>query len=155
MSHEITIYTLWGEVKAVNISSRSRGVLHLFMSKRVEIEARASEKVRKFVNKNWPVAVGIVGAAGVVGAAVWLTARYLRQKKRRDVLFDQGLEQIEYEVQNVSNEPAALLESGSYLGKLAGVEGAKAVDELANSAETEELKEALSVLKEVMSMRGK
>lgn len=125
------------------------------MSRTVEIERSGSEKVARFVKKNWPIAVGIVGAAGVVGAAVWLTTKYLREKRNGDARYNQALKQIGEEVTSVMNEPAALLESGAYLGRVAGAEGAKAVEELAEGTETEECKDALMVLKDVMALSEK
>lgn len=125
------------------------------MTKRVEAIENEPDKTKKFVKKYWPLAVAIAGAAGLVGAAVWLTARYLRESKKRDLLYDKALETVENEIEATSSQSAALLESGSYLGKISGDEGRKAITELANSTEDQEDKEAFEVLKDVIALEKK
>lgn len=130
-------------------------MLHLVMTRRVEVKENEVEKTRRFVKKYWPLAVGIAGAAGVVGAAVWLTARYLRESKKRDQLYDKALETVENEIESTTSQSAALLESGSYLGKISGEEGRRAISELAESSEKQEDKDAFEVLRDVIDIDQK
>jgi hypothetical protein len=127
-------------------------MIHLLMTRRVEVRENEIEKTKRFVKKNWPLAVAIAGAAGLAGAAVWLTARYLRESKKRDAKYDGALEVVENEVETTTSESAALLESGSYLGKISGEEGERAIDELAENTESLEGKDAFEVLKDVVRM---
>lgn len=125
------------------------------MTKRVEGTESEPDKTKKFVKKYWPAAIAIAGAAGLVGAAVWLTARYLRESKKRDELFDNALETVEDEVEATDSQATALLASGSYLGKISGEEGRQAVADLGRNTETQEEKEAFEVLKEVIDIGKK
>lgn len=120
------------------------------MARKVEVEVSGLDKTKKFIEKNWPLAVTIAGAAGLVGASIWLTARYLREKKKRDSLYDEALRTVEKEVEATSSELAVILETGSFLGQISGDEGKQAIDELAVNTDSEEGKEAFQVLKEVI-----
>lgn len=125
------------------------------MTRRVEVKETDVDKVKRFVRDYWPLAVTVAGAAGVVGAAVWMTARYLRESKKRDRLYDKALETVEKEVAATDSQSAVLLETGSYLGKISGEEGKQAIDDLGRNIETEKEKEAFAVLQEVIGMEKK
>ncbi len=125
------------------------------MARRVEVRETDTDKVKRFVKDYWPLAVTIAGAAGVVGAAVWMTARYLRESKKRDRLYDKSLETVENEIESGTSQSAALLESGLYLGKISGEEGARAVTELAGGMEEGDEKEAFGVLREIIEIDKK
>ena len=119
-----------------------------------KIEKRGSSehggKTKEFIKKNWPIALAVSGAAGVVGATVWLTARYLRNKKQREIQIDAVLKGVEDEIEATSDGTVAMLETGTYLGEIAGEEGLIATDELADQADDPETKAALKMLKEVI-----
>lgn len=125
------------------------------MMRKVEVRYNEIEKTKLFVDKYWKTALLIAGAAGVVGAAVWMTARYLREKKQRDVLYDQALENVENEVESTSSEASVILNTGSYLGQISGDEGRQAIADLANSTENEDDKVAFQVLREVIDIEKK
>ena len=97
----------------------------------------------------------IAGGAGLVGAAVWLTARYLRESKKRSRLKELELLNVEREVEASSDQMAVLLETGTYLGDISGEDGKKALVELVESTDNDQAKEALEVLREVISVDGK
>jgi len=114
-----------------------------------------SNKTREFVRKNWPVALVVAGAAGAIGAAVWMTARYLREKSIREAKEEHELLLIEKDVERMTDPTVIMLESGAYLGQLTGNEAKEAAAELAQYTEDEEAKDALNVLEQVTSFESK
>ena len=125
------------------------------MSRKIEVEYNDLEKTKKFVEKNWRIALVIAGAAGAVGEAIWLTARYLREKRKRDINHESALRMIEDEVEASKGKTAVVLETGTYLGQIAGEEGEVAMSELSSQMEEGEAKEALEVLKSVITANRK
>lgn len=125
------------------------------MARSVEVRENDGDKIKRFVRDYWPLAVTIAGAAGIVGAAVWMTARYLRESKKRDQMYDKSLETVEKEIEGGTSQSAALLESGVYLGKISGNEGSQAASDLASSMEKGEEREAFGVLREIIEIDKK
>jgi len=113
------------------------------------IQSEYQCKTGEFIKKNWPIALVIAGSAGAIGAAVWLTARYLREKEKRNDLDDQALRLIESEVEVTSDPTVVLLETGTYLGQITGHEANQAALELAMISDDPEAKEAFSILGKV------
>ena len=113
-----------------------------------------SPKTKEFIKKNWPVALAIAGAAGAIGASVWLTARFLREKKEREEKVDTALKLIEREVEEMSDPTAIILETGSYLSRVGGRETVEAAEELARNVDDPEAKNALEVLGNVSSIES-
>lgn len=117
-----------------------------------EKEGGGSEKTRKFIDTYWSKALIVAGAAGAIGAAVWLTARYLREKKKREAREDNALELVENEV-GAGNAPSTvLLETGTYLGEVSGGEAKSALIELAREMDDTQAKEALELLRKVIDI---
>lgn len=83
------------------------------MSRRSKEFGEQGEATREFVHKYWPLAV--VATATAVGAAVWLTARYLRSKKQREEHVEANLKQAQREATIPLDDTAMLLEVGAYL----------------------------------------
>lgn len=125
------------------------------MSKRIEgaPNTESPDKTSEFVKKNWPVALVITGT--VVGAAIWLTARYLRKKKERDASMDRNLKQIENEATTSQDPTVTMLENGTLLGSIVGDEAAKAAEELEKHIENPEQKEVFETLGHVASIEAK
>lgn len=125
------------------------------MAKRTESEpqSESSDKTHEFVKKNWSIALVVTGT--VVGAAVWLTARYLRKKKERERSMDQNLEQIENEATTSQDPTVTLLEHGTYLGSVAGEEVNDATKELEKHLEKTEEREAIKTLGQIASIESK
>ncbi len=121
----------------------------------MEQETIGGEPTKKFIEKYWPTALAVAGAAGAIGGAIWLTARYLREKKNKTKAQDITLECIESEVEMSQSETVALLETGTYLGEVSGEEGKRALIELANQMDDEEAVQALELLKEVIKIGKK
>lgn len=122
------------------------------MPKKESLETGEDRKAKDFVKKNWPLALAFAGAAGAVGAAVWLTARYLREKKKREALEDEALRLAEIEVEQMSDPTAVMLETGSYLGEVSGDEAVSAAEELSHNTDDPDARDALQVLKHVSTM---
>lgn len=111
-----------------------------------------SEKVDDFVRRYWPVAIATVGVVSTIGVAVWLTARYLREKKGLDNKIDQALAGLEDEVLCAKDDQALLLESASYLAQISGKEAVEATQELAShvpDAESSEILETIGGIAEI------
>jgi len=108
-----------------------------------ESEPNNTETTKAFIENNWSKALMLAGAAGMVGAAVWLTARYLRFSKKRT------------EVELGSDETSVILETGTYLGDISGEEGRKALIDLAKNMDDEQAIEALKTLREVLNVTKK
>jgi len=125
------------------------------MASKNETETGGTENTKSFIKNYWPKAMMIAGGAGLVGAAVWLTARYLRESKKRSRLKELELLNVEREVEASSDQMAVLLETGTYLGDISGEDGKKALVELVESTDNDQAKEALEVLREVISVDGK
>lgn len=115
------------------------------MTKRPEeLGKLETEHTSIFVKNNWPLALVITGTA--VGAAIWLTARYLRKRKERDQQVDRNLEQIELEAGLNIHPNVMLLEGGSLLAHIAGDEVAEVTSELGIHIEHEAGREAIQTL---------
>lgn len=125
------------------------------MSKRIEGNpaSESSDKTRDFVKKNWPLALVVTGT--VVGAAVWLTARYLRKKREREKSVDNNLEQIENEAITGQDPTVTLLENGAFLANIAGEEVKDATTELQKHVDSVEGKEVISTLGQIASIEAK
>lgn len=106
-----------------------------------------SLKTKEFLKKHWPIAV--VAGTTIVGAAIWLTARYIRNKNKRSIAQDRELSLIEEEAVEGKDPSIILLETGSYLGKVAGDEAEQAARTLAEHIESEEVKETLITLSQI------
>ena len=125
------------------------------MAKRTEGEpiSESPDKTRDFVKKNWPIALVVTGT--VVGAAVWLTARYLRKKKEREITMDRNLEQVENEAATSQDPTVTILENGTLLGNIAGEEVISATIELEKHLEKTEEREVIKTLGQVASIEAK
>lgn len=123
------------------------------MSKEIKKSGEASDKTAEFIKKNWPAALLVAGTA--VGAAIWLTSRYLRNKKTRAREIELKMEQVESETKDLSDPTVAMLEHGSYLGRIAGEEVKEAADEIASHIEKPEEKEIFKTLGEVAQLEAK
>ncbi|KKT72325.1 MAG: hypothetical protein UX02_C0009G0002 [Candidatus Moranbacteria bacterium GW2011_GWC1_45_18] len=120
-----------------------------------ESEPNNTETTKAFIENNWSKALMLAGAAGMVGAAVWLTARYLRFSKKRTEIEDRNLRLVENEVELGSDETSVILETGTYLGDISGEEGRKALIDLAKNMDDEQAIEALKTLREVLNVTKK
>lgn len=120
------------------------------MSKELDQDGGSEEQTKKFTEKYWPTALAVAGAAGAIGAAIWLTARYLREKKTRHGNQEIALKNIESEVESTEDAAVVLLETGTYLGDVTGDEGRKALMDLASQMDDKQAIEALELLKEVI-----
>ena len=105
-----------------------------------------SEKVDDFVRRYWPVALAAVGVASTIGAAVWLTARYLRERKNCDERLDKALANLEEEALCSTDDSALLLESGTYLARVSGFDAVRAAQELASHVPDENGSEVIETL---------
>ncbi len=117
-----------------------------------EKEGNSPEKTKKFIEKNWSTALLVAGAAGVIGATVWLTARYLREKKKREAKEEHALKLVEKEVEASSSPSIVLLETGTYLWEVSGEDAKKALIELAMEMDDDQAKEALELLHNVIEI---
>jgi predicted RND superfamily exporter protein len=102
---------------------------------------------REFVKKNWPYALIIGGT--VVGAAIWITARYLKEKKPKTSEAYINLKQVEDEVEASRDKTAVLLETGSHLGKIAGDDLEEATKDLKAHIQDMSAHEILDVLRDL------
>lgn len=107
---------------------------------------------KEFVKKNWPYALVIGGT--LAGAAVWITARYLKQRKSRESEAYINLDQIEQEVQSSTDKAAVILETGSQLEKVAGNELEIAVRELKEHIHDMDAQEIFEVLSNLARIEG-
>ncbi len=123
------------------------------MGKEIENSGETSKKTAEFIKKNWPAALLIAGTA--VGAAIWLTSRYLRNKKTREKEIELKLEQVENETRDGIDPTVTMLEHGSYLGRIAGDEVKQATEEIAMHIEKPEEKEIFKTLGEVAQIESK
>ena len=130
-------------------------LIDLTMPKKMEVEQSTGEQTKKFIEKYWPTALAVAGAAGAIGGAIWLTARYLREKKNKSLAQDNTLKNIETEVEMTENEGVVLLETGTYLGDVSGEEGKKALMDLASQMDDDEAVQALELLREVIEIGKK
>lgn len=133
------------------IASRKEKTWKQVMEK--EHKKEAASHVSEFVKKNWPAAVFFTGT--VVGAAIWITSRYLRHKKERANEVERNLKQIESEAETSLYPVETMLELGGHLAKTMGDEAAVAAEELKDHVTDEEGKKALDLLKEVAKMEAK
>ncbi len=83
-----------------------------------------------------------------------MTARYLREKKKRESEEEKALKLVEKEVEASSSPSTVLLETGTYLGEISGEDAKKALIELAKEMDDEQAKEALELLKNVIDIHG-
>lgn len=112
-------------------------------------DQESSKRIKEFLEEYWPLALTVAGAVGAVGAAVWLTARYLRQKNHHDKDKNAALQLAEIEVETSQDPTAVILETGAYLGQVAGKEAGEAAAELSNHVNDPDTKIALQVLSTV------
>lgn len=113
-----------------------------------------NEKARDFVKRNWPMAILITG--GVVAGAVWLTAKYLRHKKDREKSMEMNLRQVEAEAQTAGKDTTSvMLESGTFLGNVAGAEVKEATDELREHIDDPEHRQIFETLGNVAEIEAK
>jgi len=110
-----------------------------------------SSDTRIFVENNWPMALAVAGDSGSIGAAIWLTARFLRENNNWEDNRDEELELVEIEVSLPRDRTIVVLETGMYLRKIAGKEAGEAVELLAEQSEITEASEALKMLSHVVS----
>ncbi len=125
------------------------------MVKKNESEVSEENQTKKFIEKYWPTALIVAGTAGAIGASIWLAARYLRERKNKLGQRDIALERIEAEVEMSGDESSALLETGTYLGGLAGEDEKLALIELASEMDDEQAREALELLNQVIKIDRK
>lgn len=115
----------------------------------MEREEKHPNKTQDFVKKYWPV----IAVAGAVGAAIWLTARYIKEKKHKDSDEFKALGQIEEEALASTDETSAILETGTQLTKIAGQEVVSAAKELSEHLDDPKAKSTLEVLDNIASMQ--
>ena len=111
-----------------------------------------SSNARDFIENNWPMAQAAAGDSGSIGAAIWLTARYLRENNNWEDNRDEELELVEIEVSVPRDRTIIVLEAGMYLRKIAGIEAEMAVELLAEQSEITEASEALEMLGYVVGL---
>ncbi len=108
----------------------------------------------EFVKKYWPIGLAVAGA-GAVGAAIWMTARYLRNKHIKETEMAKSLEMVEQEAMESLDPTATMLETGSYLGHVAGQEAADTAMKLAHSMPDDETRLIMETLGTVAQMEAK
>lgn len=109
-------------------------------------EGMSSGKTKEFVRDHWPLALLATGT--VVGAAIWITARYLRKRKARDQEIDLGLAQAENEA-IITSPDVALLELGTFVTQLTGEEAVHAANELEEHLPDSEAQDAMATLGQI------
>lgn len=109
-------------------------------------ETDESSQIKLFLDKYSPTLITIMGAATFLGGVIWLTARYLRESKKRDVETDSALAQIEDEAVSSTDETTVFLETGSYLSRVGGDELIDATEKLCQNTDDPELNQALSLV---------
>lgn len=117
----------------------------------MERDKKKHETSKEFVEKYWPaIAVG----ATVVGATVWLVARYIKEKKSRNRDEVEVLTQLEHEALSTLDETSILLETGAQLTKIAGDEIAAASGDLSPHLDNDKAKSTLEVLNNFAEMNS-
>lgn len=109
-------------------------------------ESEKAFQTKKFLEKYTPTLVTIIGTATFMGGIIWLTARYLRESKKRDTETDNALAQIENEASSSNNEATVFLETGSYLSKVGGDELIDVTEELCQSSDDPEINAAFELV---------
>lgn len=135
------------------ISTKRKSSETAKVSKETKEQSETSDKTAEFIKKNWPAALLVAGTA--VGAAIWLTSKYLRNKKAREREIELKMEQVENETMSQSDPTVAMLEHGSYLGRIAGDEVQKATEEIVLHIENPDEKEIFKTLGEVAQIETK
>lgn len=98
---------------------------------------------KEFLAKHWPA---ILTAAGVAGAAIYLTARYLLEKKAKSEEDRRELTILAEDGLRTKDDAIAFLEGGESLARtVGGEEASRAASELADHVEDSELAEGLRV----------
>lgn len=104
-------------------------------------------KAAEFVKRYWPHALIVSGTAG---ALVWLTARYLKEKKSRTISEKNALTLVEEEAESTRDNTVVLLETGASLGKLASKEEiTEATDTIAKNVNDMNSKEILDAIRQL------
>lgn len=119
----------------------------------MEIDKKASQgKTSEFVKKNWQT---LVVAGTVVGATVWLVARFIKQRKNSNSPEYIALSELENEALSSSDETSILLETGTHLTKIVGDEIIDATEELSQHIDNEKGKSTLDVLNGMVNSQPK
>lgn len=117
--------------------------------------------VKEFLHKYWPgILAGTVAAGTAVGVAIFLTARYLKEREEQSAVIDlkklAALEQIEQESVNNTSDMHKLLETGTGLGRAGGeVAVSDAAIMLASEVDSPEVAEILDALSAVVKTNSK
>ena len=119
----------------------------------MEQEKKDSQnKTSEFVKKHWPT---LVVAGTVVGATVWLVARFIKQKRNSNSSEYIALSELENEALSTTDETSILLETGTHLTKIAGNEIKEVTEELSQHITDEKGKSALDVLNGMVKNQSK
>lgn len=129
------------------------------MTEKAEV---SKPQVKEFLRKYWPgFLAGTVAAGAAVGVAIFLTARYLREREEQSAVIDlrklEALEQIEREteMEKISGTHM-LLETGTGLGSAGGGKVTSDVAAmLATEIEDPVVAEALDALSAVVKTNAK
>lgn len=113
---------------------------------------KSQESTREFVKKHWPK---LIVAGTVVGATVWLVARFIKQRKISNSSEYIALSELENEALSSTDETSILLETGEHLTQIVTSEIKEATEELSTHIENEKGKSALSVLSEMAKIQDK
>lgn len=101
-------------------------------------------KVEMFVKKNWPWLLG--AGLSIAGVAIWLTGKYLLERKKRKAEEVAMLEGIIADGVEGDDQTAAVLVNGQELGRVLGDEAVEAATELEGEVEDPNLKAALGAV---------
>lgn len=97
----------------------------------------------------------MVVAGTVVGATVWLVARFIKQRKNSNSPEYIALSELENEALSSSDETSILLETGTHLTKIVGDEIIDATEELSQHIDNEKGKSTLDVLNGMVNSQPK
>lgn len=111
-----------------------------------------SSDTRDFINNNWPMAQAAAGDSGSIGAAIWLTARYLRENYTWEAIQEQELELVESEVTFTTDPTIVVLETGLYLRQIAGKRTEAIIKLLTEQSEIVEASESLEMLGHIVGI---
>lgn len=118
-------------------------------------------QVKEFLRKYWPgILAGTVAAGTAVGVAIFLTARYLKEREEQSAVIDlkklAALEQIERESVGKASDMHLLLETGTGLGRAGGgVAVSDVATMLSLEVESPEVAEVLDALSAVVKTNSK